>query len=429
MRFQYILFCLLAPLILLNPATLKGQRMEPEALFLGNSYTYANNLPVILRELAVKGGDTLIHDQNTPGGYTLNGHSTNATSINKINGRNWDFVILQEQSQLPSFSPGQVANQSLPYAAALNNFIQANDSCTETVFYMTWGRKYGDQSNCANYPPVCTYAGMQTRLRASYLLMAQNNDATVAPCGVAWWETIMRDSTIELYSPDQSHPSYAGSYLNACVFYATMYRKSPLGIGYYGSLDTNTAVLLQEVAQDVVFDSLEQWRIGHADVIAQFSYSLSNDIAQFQDSSQNAGSWQWDFGDGSTDTVASPSHVYSTSGQYIVSLIVSNGCMQDTLLDTLDILIVGTEDLQAGEFVIFPVPSQGDLFVEMQLTTAQTVELKVFDLAGRQLKAIENEAGAGFYRQMIQVGDLPAGTYLLEVRTASGIHSKRFVRQ
>jgi hypothetical protein len=416
MRFQSTLFLLLATLIMSWPSAANGQRLEPEALFLGNSYTYVNNLPAIIRGLAVAGGDTLIHDQNTPGGYTLNGHSTNATSINKINGRNWDFVILQEQSQLPSFSPGQVANQSLPYAALLDSIVQANDSCTETVFYMTWGRKYGDQSNCGNYPPVCTYAGMQTRLRASYLLMTQNNNATVAPCGVAWWETILRDSTIELYSPDESHPSYAGSYLNACVFYATIYRKSPLGLNYYGSLDTNTAILLQEVARDVVFDSLEQWRIGHADAIAAFDYTLSpTGQVQFSDSSQQANWWMWDFGDGGIDSVASPAHQYNQSGQYFVQLIVGNGCTTDTLMDTVDVLIVGMKEADFAGISISPNPSGGTFQLKIEQNNSEVLKVKAYDIRGAQVYSRQFEANGNSFSIEINLGNPAAGLYLLEI--------------
>ncbi len=42
-------------------------------------------------------------------------------------------------------------------------------------------------------------------------------------------------------------------------------------------------------------------------------------------------SWLWDFGDGSTSTQQSPSHVYTSSGSYTVSLAVSNVGGQNTL--------------------------------------------------------------------------------------------------
>jgi len=147
-------------------------------LFLGNSYTTANDLPNTFSSLCTSLGKPVQVASNAPGGYTFNGHSTNATSLALIQQGDWDVVVLQEQSQLPSFPPGQVASQCYPFAARLDSIINAINPCTETMFYMTWGRQNGDASNCANYPVVCTYEGMQGRLRESYLEMAQDNQAT-----------------------------------------------------------------------------------------------------------------------------------------------------------------------------------------------------------------------------------------------------------
>ena len=81
----------------------------------------------------------------------------------------WDFVVIQAQSQEPSFPPSQVATQTYPYAQILVDSIAANDSCTEPVFFMT--RKNGDANNASFYPILGTYLGMQWRLRQSYLEM------------------------------------------------------------------------------------------------------------------------------------------------------------------------------------------------------------------------------------------------------------------
>src|SRR5690606_33483657 len=116
----------------------------------------------------------------------LEGHSTNSTSISKINAQPWDIVVLQEQSQRPAFHPGQVATVTYPFARKLDTLIRNNRACTETMFFMTWGYKNGDATNCAVYPPICTYEGMQQRLRESYLQMAQDNKGIVSPVGVAW---------------------------------------------------------------------------------------------------------------------------------------------------------------------------------------------------------------------------------------------------
>jgi hypothetical protein len=109
----------------------------------------------------------------------MNHAEANSSTMQKIRQQDWDFVILQAQSNEPSFPPYQAANEVYPYAQALVDSISANDSCTEPVFYMTWGRKYGDTSvNGQQYPIISTYLGMQQRLRESYLEMGMNHDAT-----------------------------------------------------------------------------------------------------------------------------------------------------------------------------------------------------------------------------------------------------------
>jgi len=119
------------------------------ALFLGNSYTTYNSLANLTVDVSASAGFELEVASNTPGGATLEGHSTNTNSLGLIQQGNWDFVVLQEQSQRPSFPYTQVQEDVFPYATTLNDLILASNECAETVFYMTWGRENGDDSNCA----------------------------------------------------------------------------------------------------------------------------------------------------------------------------------------------------------------------------------------------------------------------------------------
>ena len=64
------------------PFSLLSQSID--VLFLGNSYTYANNTPQMVKDIALSFGDSLEFDSSTPGGATFNGHSTNSTTLNKI---------------------------------------------------------------------------------------------------------------------------------------------------------------------------------------------------------------------------------------------------------------------------------------------------------------------------------------------------------
>ena len=311
-------------------------QLRKEVLFIGNSYTYVNNLPDLVKQIALSFGDSLIYDSSTPGGSNFNSHTTNTQTLSKINQQQWDYVVLQSQSQEPSFSPAQVANDTYPYAEILVDSIYANSSCTEPLFFMTWGRKYGDQQNCQSYPPICTYLGMQQRLRESYLEMAFNNSASCAPVGMAWKASIAIDSTINLYSPDNSHPSIYGSYLTACTFYASIFKKSALGSSYWpNAIDSATAYSLQQIGSNTVLDSLAVWNIFNAD----FSFQQYNDSISFVNLSSNYENVVWDFGDGITSFDDNPTHVYNTSGVYTISLSVftNAGCLLDTFSVTVTV--------------------------------------------------------------------------------------------
>jgi len=351
-------------------------------LWIGNSYTAANNLPLLTYNLALSGGDTLIYDSNTPGGMTFNGHSTNATTLQKIGLGDWDNVILQAQSQEPSFSPGQVASQTTPFARKLDSLIHVSSPCAETVFYMTWGRKFGDDSNCANYPPICTFSGMTDRLRSSYKLMADENEALLAPVGMAWkksWET---NSSIDLWSSDNSHPSLAGSYLAACVFYTTLFKKTPVGLGYSAGLSGGNALFLQEIAATVYFDSLEVWNANRFRPVADFNSSSNGTLFSFSQNSQNAIEYAWDFGDGNTSNEIEPIHDYSViEGEFNVQLIVSDGCFSDTIIKTVLISPLAINKILENEIEIYPNPTEG--IINIKSEGLIDMQYSILDCLGR----------------------------------------------
>ena len=316
-----------------NSFTFNAQ--QKNVLFLGNSYTYYNLLPQLVDDIALSFGDTIYWDYNTPGGYTFQGHSTNATSLAKIALGFWDFVLLQEQSQLPSFPPTQVATDCFPYAEILVDSIRSSNPCAEPVFFMTWGRENGDPTNCANYPPVCTYDGMQARLRESYIQMSVDNNCTVSPVGAAWKYVRDNHPSIGLYSPDGSHPSIYGSYLAACVHYTTIFRKSTVGSTFMSSIGHGDAVTLQQAAEFVVLDSLTNWRIGANDALSDFTYQINGSQVDFTFTGQQADSVSWDFGDGYTSNINSPLHTYQGDNNYNVTAIAYNNCDSDTISQTI----------------------------------------------------------------------------------------------
>jgi hypothetical protein len=247
---------------------------------------------------------------------------------------------------------------------------------------MTWGRKFGDASNCANYPPVCTFSGMTDRLRSSYKLMADENEALLAPVGMAWkkaWET---DATIDLWSSDNSHPSVAGSYLAACVFYTTLFKKTPVGLTYNAGLSVANAHFLQEVAANVFFDSLSVWNVDRFRPIADFNSSANGTLVSFSQNSQNATQYVWDFGDGNSSDEMLPTHDYSViEGQFNVQLIVSDGCFSDTTIKTVLISPLGLNKNFKSEIHIYPNPTDG--IINIKSENLIDMQYSILDYLGR----------------------------------------------
>lgn len=356
-------------------------------LFIGNSYTFYNTLPAMLNDIAMSHGDTVIHSSSTFGGAQLVQHATRASTLNLIRQGGWDFVVIQEQSQKPSFPDAQVATDVYPYAAQLNDSILAYNPCAETVFFMTWGRKNGDQQNCTNFPPLCTFDGMNARLRRAYLQMSLDNDAIAAPVGAVW--KTMRDtfSWVELYAGDGSHPSYAGSYLAASTFYATLFRKPLTGTTYSGSLADSTAAQIHQMVDLVVLDSLANWYIGAYDVQADFLYNVNYDVVVTNNTSQNAIAYQWDFGDGSPiDTNPNPMHTYAASGNYTMQLIAIDSCLQqDTFQQSVVIAPLSSVNSQLGQtssFSCFPNPSNGEITLQSEHPIQS---IQIFNSLGKEI--------------------------------------------
>ena len=157
------------------------QAQSCHVLFIGNSYTYVNNLPDLVSQMYAESGDSFDYTMSAPGGCTFQQHCS--VSLPYIQQGGWDYVVLQEQSQLPSFPESQFMQESYPYAQELCSLIRQYSPDAKIVFYMTWGRENGDPQNGQYFPPLNTYEGMDSLLYLRYMKMAQDNQACVSPSG------------------------------------------------------------------------------------------------------------------------------------------------------------------------------------------------------------------------------------------------------
>lgn len=291
-----------------------------KVLFIGNSYTYVNDLPSLVDSIANHFGNDIIKDQSTPGGYTLEGHSTNTTTLSKISANNWDFVVIQEQSQRPSFPYAQVTTDVYPYAKILCDSIRSANECAIPLFYGTWGRRDGDPQ----WDSINTFEKMNNRLYNAYEYMADANSGKLSPVGIGFRHVSDDASSpishTQLYAGDGSHPSIFGSYLAACIFYNMIFDASPVGNTYIpNGINSTEAQYLQNVAFHVT-NEVDSLNLDFTMPTSNFTQNNFGLTASFTNQSQHAFTYNWDFGDGTFSTDTNPTHTYSQSGTYTVIL-------------------------------------------------------------------------------------------------------------
>lgn len=411
-------------LILCALATLSihGQTTK-KVLFIGNSYTAANNLPLLVNNMANSTGDELIYDSYTPGGYRFMNHASDPTTLAKINSDNWDYVALQAQSQETSLSETQMQTEVYPYAQSLSNAIRANNECSEPLFYMTWGRENGDAANCAFMPWVCTYEEMDDVIRATYIYMSESNEAELAPAGAVWRYLRENHPSINLYSGDGSHPSLAGSYAVACAFYTMIYKKDPTSITWNSTLNETEANLIKMASKTIVFDEISTWDFTVSPV-ADFSETISEGEVSFTNASSSFDTIFWEFGDGSTSTETNPVHTYVESGSYTVSQTITKCDKSDTKTKIIEILVLSTENFNQLQINVYPNPTSEKLNLNFEKSYNE-VSVVISNLTGKTVLTTSAKNSANI---ALDFSTLSKGLYILNILADDVFYVEKIIK-
>jgi hypothetical protein len=214
-------------------------------LFVGNSYTSVNDLPGWVHKLSVASpqGPAIEVDSVTPGGVTFQAHWESTGAVARIDAGGFTHVVLQAQSIEPVGAPSTFELYGEKLAA------EVKKSGATPVLYETWARQAGNAVYAEAWSGGAP-AAMQEGLRDAYSNLAKESGALLAPVGDAWENVLAEHPGISLFSGDGSHPSAAGTYLAACVFYAVLTGQSPEGISARPtSLGQSDASILAKAAQ------------------------------------------------------------------------------------------------------------------------------------------------------------------------------------
>jgi hypothetical protein len=208
-------------LLLLGLCSQLAAAIPERVLFVGNSYTYYENMTQVVAAFATSRDLAMQTRKATPGGATLEQHWTGVKgkqtldSLSQIGTGSFDAVVLQEQSLRPITNPARMATFADKLCAAIKL------AGGHPYLYLTWSRQQTPET--------------QSKLTESYENVARETGATVAPVGLAWELARTRQPDLNLYSEDGSHPSSEGSYLAACVLFSTLTGELSAGLPFQPS--------------------------------------------------------------------------------------------------------------------------------------------------------------------------------------------------
>ena len=205
--------------------------------------TYVGELPKVIASMAEEHSDIgkVACDMEAPGGFTLQQHWEKGKAQKMMENGHYDAVVIQGQSSesledLESFKT---------YGAKLAAFALKHNAVP--YFFSAW--------SCCT-PFACSKQSLaddQKTLDSDYAGLAKSANGIVVPVGAAWsaYRT-KHPEPIGVLTSDNAHPNAKGTYLNACVFFETLFGVKPTGQKAIKGMSGADVKELQQIAHSVV---------------------------------------------------------------------------------------------------------------------------------------------------------------------------------
>lgn len=218
-------------------------------LFIGNSFTYFNDMPYTFLNMIKTADPSARVDSLAYGGYSLAQYADETTeigkmSISKIVSYDWDYIILQEQSLIPCLQPDEFV-KTVKKICDIIAQIGA-----KVILYQTWAYKNGSEKLSST---GMTYEEMNARLKAAYDSAAEKTGAVVAPVGEAFARILNSNHITHVINHnDNYHPSASGSYLAACIIFKVITGKSTTGLPCPSNVSLYNLSVIQKLSDSFV---------------------------------------------------------------------------------------------------------------------------------------------------------------------------------
>jgi PKD repeat protein len=145
--------------------------------------------------------------------------------------------------------------------------------------------------------------------------------------------------------------------------------------------------------------------------VASFTYNLMDPTVEFVNTSLNATSYNWTFGDGNSSTEVNPTHTYASDNSYTVTLTAHNGICENVYTTTVDIIASSVIELEGLNIAMFPNPSDGEFDITLSGNNNGTLQMEIHDVTGRLIRNENLSSMGGGSVFHVSLGEVNAGLY------------------
>jgi len=164
--------------------------------------------------------------------------------------------------------------------------------------------------------------------------------------------------------------------------------------------------------------------------VANFSSINSFYTYAFTNTSTNATSYSWNFGDGNTSNQLNPLHIYASNGTYTVTLTATNSCGEtNTQTMQVTVNVTSIEEPEAAAIQVYPNPTSGISTLTIQGLNVAEAEIQLLDLTGRVLSSKRVYPVSGGIETTINFGKFAAGVYVVRINGQDYSVVRRIVRK
>jgi len=161
---------------------------------------------------------------------------------------------------------------------------------------------------------------------------------------------------------------------------------------------------------------------------AQFTHIVNSNSVTFTNTSIEANTYQWYFGDGFTSTDENPAHIYADTGLYNVKLVITNACSSDSIAQTIHIL-TSTFNINAESAVIvlYPNPAGDQLYIDFGKMTPTDLFVSIFSVNGKLV--YKGDMNSNIQIHTLNISSLNDGLYFMTIYDGVRLLKAKFVRK